>query len=396
MIRKIRIKFIAMFLVLSMILLGIILLSINISVQLRSDKQIESQLKQVILSGDEMGPMVGGDQLPITYAVFIITDDGAEIYKTSPEIPVYEITELQEEALTVSKSKGTIDHYRYIMMTDNGVKYVAFGNDQIQENMIGGVLNTTLVVGLISIIIITGIIAYVSRYVTRPTEIMIEKQKDFVANSSHELKIPLAVISAKADLLEIEYTKDTVNGIKNEVTKMDNVIKDLLYISKLDSLTKNTEAKMINISEIVEKVMLDNELLVFERNRKLVYDIKENIQVKAVDIQIIRVLEELLDNAIKYSTEKTNITVKLYTEHRKLHLSISNIGTGIKKEDSEKIFDRFYRVNIKGQSEIDGSGVGLSIVKTIADLNKIRIKVDSNEVDKVTFELIFDDFKQEN
>ncbi len=394
MINQIRTKFIAMFLVFSTILLAVVMISINVSMQRNSNKQIEEQLKSEIMDDhQEIGPGKG-TKLPIKYAIFMVSGEQLIVYDKSQDMEQDELYALADEVPLITDSKGTIDNYRYIVVEDRGYTFIAFGNDQIQQDLVNDLLKTTLIVGIISIILITGLITYVSRYVTKPTEIMIEKQKDFVANSSHELKIPLAVISAKTDLLEIEYTKETVAGIKKEVSKMDNVIKDLLYISKLDSMSKNVEAKMSNISLIVERVMLDNELLVFEKNKILKYEIEENIHTKVVETQITRLLEELLDNAIKYSDVKTDIIVKLYIKNKKLHLSIFNKGIGIDIKDIEKIFERFYRVNTKGKSEIDGSGVGLSIVKTIADLNDISINVESNGKDQTTFMLTFSDFKK--
>lgn len=171
-----------------------------------------------------------------------------------------------------------------------------------------------------------------------------------------------------------EETKKWLLYIQNEAFKMENLIRDLLFLTRSES-AKN-EFTILSFSNIVKEYLISLEAVFFENNIECATDIEEDLQVYGDAEKIKNLITILIDNAIKYTDG--NIVINLKRESQNLHFSVYNTGIGIKKSDMKRIFDRFYRAdNVKQTKE--GSGLGLSIANTIVKGHKGKILVDSLE-----------------
>ena len=214
-----------------------------------------------------------------------------------------------------------------------------------------------------------------------------KKQKDFIADASHELKTPLAVIMASSDELKNDKkNKKYVDNIKYESERMNNLIKSLLDLSKLENGISIDNYKEENISKIIEKVSLTFEAVAFEQNIEIETNIEKNITYKCSKDEIERLISILLDNAIKHSYKDSTIIVNLSKDKNNINIEITNSGDPIKAGDEEKIFERFYRADKSRNREANRYGLGLAIAKNIVTNHNGTIKAYSKDK-KTTFKI---------
>ena len=252
-------------------------------------------------------------------------------------------------------------------------------------------LIVTLVKSLVLLFIFEIIIYYISKVmtknITKPAEDAFKKQKDFIADASHELKTPLAVIMASSDELKNDKkNKKYVDNIKYESERMNNLIKSLLDLSKLENGISIDNYKEENISKIIEKVSLTFEAVAFEQNIEIETNIEKNITFKCSKDEIERLISILLDNAIKHSYKDSTIIVNLSKDKNNINIEITNSGDPIKAGDEEKIFERFYRADKSRNREANRYGLGLAIAKNIVTNHNGTIKAYSKDK-KTTFKI---------
>ena len=230
-------------------------------------------------------------------------------------------------------------------------------------------LITLLSVGATVEIIVFIITYYLSEKIVEPVEDAYDKQKMFIANASHELKTPLAVIEANIEALDVDKKNEAwKNNIETEITHANKLVLDLLQLAKMDagSIDKHP-SEQINLNAIIKE-----HIGIFKP--KFSGKITFKKEVKDTDYTLpkqdfLQVLDILLDNATKYGDKKTSIILK------QKELTIANDGASVKKEDLEKIFDRFYQTDKTNE----GSGLGLAIAKAICEQNNWQIACESEK-----------------
>lgn len=215
-----------------------------------------------------------------------------------------------------------------------------------------------------------------TRLMVKPVEEAFNKQTQFISDASHELKTPIAVIQANADVLKNEYDGDRwLDYIITETHRMDKLVKDLLYLSSVNKAVLNFTS--FDLSRLVEGTVLPFEALAFEKGMVIDCDIKDDIHIRADEGEIEKLISILLSNALKYSSDNGHIKVTLTERYKSAVLRVWNEGMGIKAEDLSRVFERFYRVD-KARSRENGSyGLGLAMARTIADNHRAKLTVDS-------------------
>lgn len=247
-------------------------------------------------------------------------------------------------------------------------------------------------ISLFLYLFILGILFFVSRMITewiiKPVKISFDKQKQFITDASHELKTPLSVIVASSEALEDNpEEKKWLKNIKNEAERMNLLITDLLELAESENqVQKNYEIG--DLSKTVELSVLTFEGKIYEKKRKLNYQIEESIQMKMNENSIRQLVEILLDNAIKHAKEKGRIEVFLRQKGSEIILEVKNQGKEIPKEELEKIFERFYRVDKARNRSENHYGLGLAIAKNIVENH--HGKISASSLDGVTtFKVVF-------
>lgn len=218
-----------------------------------------------------------------------------------------------------------------------------------------------------------------------------DKQKQFIADASHELKTPLTIINTNADVL-LSNSDDTIHNqskwlhyIKSETERMTSLTNDLLYLTEMDDSRSTMIYSKFNLSEAVENIILTMEAIIFEKRISLEYDIEPNLTVMGNSEQIKQVIMILLDNAVKYTNSKGSVTLSLKKQHNDMVLSVTNTGEGIAPEHLARIFDRFYRTNASRARKQGGYGLGLAIAKSIVEQHKGKIYAKSTVGESTTF-----------
>ncbi|MBE6677672.1 MAG: HAMP domain-containing histidine kinase [Ruminococcaceae bacterium] len=227
-------------------------------------------------------------------------------------------------------------------------------------------------------LVISIFLAYLT---TKPVSESIKKQKQLIADASHELKTPITAILASSDiLLSDELSEDKRNwlsGIKTSAEDMSFLVSDMLSLAGTDAKRSKQIMEPLNLSELVVSVCLNYEVLFFETGKSFEYSTEDNIFINGNSNQLKQFIKIFLDNAGKHSDDGAKINVSLKSDQDKAILVFYNTGTPIPSNELHRIFERFYRVD-KARNTNTGSGLGLSIAKRIAEAHSTKIGVVSD------------------
>ena len=295
----------------------------------------------------------------------IYTDESSEVLNT-----------IVKKILSKEKRSGTIYRYKLrYLLREEGQKTLILGDYQRELNMLNKQALSTALLALVLILLFLPLDYFFSTWAIRPSVQAMEKQKQFISDAGHELKTPLAVIAANLSLLEDQKlapeTGDFVQNIAVMSKKMQGLVEKLLQLSRLEQQIF-TYGEM-DYSRKVAEICLQMEALFFEEGMELEVDLEQNIILKhAIESQVEEVLRIFLDNGRKYADKPSTLYVKLYREKNMAVLSVDSAGRSLSKEEFEKIFSRFTRLD-EARSQSESFGLGLSIAKEIAGNHKGKI-----------------------
>lgn len=249
-------------------------------------------------------------------------------------------------------------------------------------------------IGLCSLLLIVGILLFalsgraVSRWLTQPVEDMINSEKKFISNASHELKTPLAVIRANTELLQKEVVPDNkhLNYIKQETDRMISLVNKMLTLVRLDTAQDQAQPKRFQADDALYDIIYPMESVAYEKKIRITTDIQEDMYIDGVEDQIQNLLSILLNNAISYTPEAGEIVIRSYVHAKKFHLSVANTGDPIPEEMRDRLFERFFRAD-EAREDNGHYGLGLSIASSIAAHHGGRIAV-SYEDNKNVFSVV--------
>ena len=244
---------------------------------------------------------------------------------------------------------------------------------------------TTAVIYLFCLVLLYIFGQLVSRQIIAPVKQSYEQQKQLVADASHELKTPLAIIGANMYLIKsdpastVAENEHWIENVDAQLARMSALITDMLELFRADSQAAGVKTEE-DLSEMLDGTLLSFEARCFEKNIELTQHIAPAITLNCYAKQMERLFNILMDNALKYTPEKGKIEVELRADKRGVTAVFTNYGAGIAKEHLTKIFDRFYRVdNARTQNASAGSfGLGLSLAKNIVMNHDGEIVCDSD------------------
>lgn len=218
-----------------------------------------------------------------------------------------------------------------------------------------------------------------------------DSRQEFVSNVSHELKTPLTSMKVLADSLlaqenvPVELYQEFMGDIAEEIERENKIINDLLSLVKMDKTTMNLTVQPENINELVERILKRLRPIAAQRNIELVFESFRPVTAEVDEVKLTLALSNLVENAIKYNKDDGWVHVSLNADHKYFYVKVADSGIGIPKEDTEHIFERFYRVDKSHSREIGGTGLGLAITRNAIVMHRGAVKVYSEEGEGTTF-----------
>lgn len=201
--------------------------------------------------------------------------------------------------------------------------------------------------------------------------------KDLIANVSHDLRTPLTMISGYGEVMRDipgEATPENIQVIIDEANRLTGLVNGMMDISKLQSGTAEISKAAVNASELINKIYNTYNTLMENSEYHFIVDTDDDIYVSGDSGRLEQVLYNLVNNAVSHAGDDKTVIIKCHRKGKKARFDVIDHGSGIKKEDQPLIWNRYYRVN---KNKETGSGLGLSIVKTILELHKAEFGVES-------------------
>ena len=244
------------------------------------------------------------------------------------------------------QEEGYIGNYIYrIRRFGNNVKEITLMENEDAIKRLKITVISVVVFGFIGIAGVYIIAKKIAKTIVKPVEESFEKQKQFISDASHELKTPLAVIEANADVLQDKVGENKwITYIQNEVQSMNKLVNNLLTLAKMEN-TSITNNQKFDLSKEVQMSVSVFESMIYEKEIKLETNINEGTFFNGEKEDIKHIISIILDNAIKHTEKEGKIIVNVGKEKNDIKIEIKNQGEPIPEEEQEKIFERFYRVD---------------------------------------------------
>ena len=389
MIKKLRIKFVAINMAMMTIMLCIILGTVYNFTQNNLITENLGMMKTIAANPFQQGrPGEHSSDVNLPYFTLQIGHRG-ELISTGGGF--YDLSdkeflvELITESLGTGKETGTVEEHnlRFYQTTNSKGTIMVFTDMSSEQATLENLLETSIFIGFLSFFGFLGISVFLSRWAIKPVEKAWVQQKQFVADASHELKTPLTVIMTNSELLQNpDYDEqDKVQFSQSIFTmaqQMRYLVERMLELARADNQQKQLIMTPVNFSKLVADEAISFEGVFFEKNLNLSSNIEANISVQGNAQALQQVIDILLDNARKYSSPEGETYIRLYSmSYNKCCLSVANPGPAIAQEDLTNIFRRFYRVD-KARSRDGSFGLGLPIAQNIIDQHHGKIWAESH------------------
>ncbi|TWD95813.1 phospho-acceptor domain-containing protein [Neobacillus bataviensis] len=243
-----------------------------------------------------------------------------------------------------------------------------------------------LVILIVLGIVFVGVAIYISLRMSKramvPIRAAFKRQREFVGDASHELRTPLSVLLSSVDAMDMTIEKDEMSvkllaNMREEVKRMTNLVSDLLTLARSDSNTIELKTEVFDLRPLSEKAIESLQPIAASKQIQLELSAPTDCIVLGDPQRLSQLIYILLDNAIKYTPNGGEVKLTLLKEGNEIGIFVQDTGIGIKKEDYQRIFERFYRTDKSRSRQIGGYGLGLSIAKWIVETHKGTIQVSS-------------------
>ena len=281
--------------------------------------------------------------------------------------------------------KGFLDEYRYLVTQKDGEYLIVFVDCATDLQNAKNTLLVSIAVSFAGLLAVFALVLFFSKKVFRPVEITYQKQKQFITDASHELKTPLTIISANVEVMEMEAEESQWSkSIKKQIDRMIGLVEQMVTLSRLDEQQETVREKF-SLSEAV-KDTAELYLPVAEsagKSLEIQVEEGEELQMFGDEKQIRQMVGLLLDNAVKYANSEIRLTLK--QKGRKAELRLWNTTEPMEAGNKDILFERFYRPDSSRNSAKGGSGIGLSVVKSIVEVHKGKITAASKDGQSIEF-----------
>lgn len=294
-----------------------------------------------------------------------------------------------EKVLSTGKDSGYNGIYKYAVVKQHYGYMLIFVDCRSQLQTVYLVLLISCAVAAGTLLFVFLLVSVFSRKAMKPIILSMEKQKQFITDAGHEIKTPLAIISANADVLELTGgDSEWITSIRNQTERLDKLVKNLLMLAKMDEDTIQRMFQDFDLSKAVTEIAGSFEALAETQGKKLLFHITPGLILKGDENSIYQLISTLTDNAVKYSSKNGTIRISLEAAKKGIKLEVYNTTEILAVDDLNLLFDRFYRADTSRSRETGGYGIGLSIAKSIVEAHHGKIMVKSEDGKSICFTVL--------
>lgn len=306
------------------------------------------------------------------YFTVTLSENGTVMAENVQQIAAVSAAQAEQYARDVMQSgaqSGFAQQYRFVVSSlGNGQAMYLFLDCSRDLGNFQSFLMASVLISIVGWLLVLILVTVLSRIVIRPIVESYEKQKAFVTDASHEIKTPLAVISASNEVQEMENGEtEWTRSINEQVQRLATLTERLVSLARMDEGKGAFQMDAVNLSRVVSDAAEPFGTVAVQRGKNLVQNIEPNIECRGDGAALSQMVELLLDNAMRYSSKGSEVTLGLHRVGRKVELTVANGVDNLPKGNLDKLFERFYRDDSSRSSETGGTGVGLSVVRGIAE-----------------------------
>ncbi len=405
MIKKLRIKLIAVCMLSVFSVLFFIMGTINVISYVHMINEADDTL-DYLAANDGKFPMVGehfdfgndpgvmsqGIARTSLYFWVDVTADGEVLEANVSAIAAVNRETAGQYALQIlesGKERGFIDDYRFLLASvdnagaDGGedVVRIIFLDCWRSLSNFRTFLFSCFWVSFFGLIAVLCLVFLFSGWMIHPALESYKKQRQFITDAGHEIKTPLTIIDADADILEMELGENEwLRDIQKQVKRMTVLTNDLIYLSRMEEQQEQTQMIEFPFSDLVEEMVQSFQSLAKAQNKTFTCSIQPMLSLRGDERSLRQLISVLLDNALKYSEEGGRISLTLEKQGQSLRLSVFNTTSQlVDRQHTDRLFNRFYRGDQSRNSKISGYGIGLSIAAAVTANHKGKISASSQD-----------------
>lgn len=286
-------------------------------------------------------------------------------------------------------NRGFLHDYRYVKTDEGGTPMVIFLDCGRSLAQVRGFLTVSASVAAAGTGAVFLLLILFSKRAVKPYVESYEKQKRFITDAGHEIRTPLTIIDADAEIIALETGENEwVEDIRKQIQRLKELTEDLIFLSKMEERRGDAECVEFPISEVALETARSFQSLAMLQGKMFESCVEPLVSYTGEMKNIQRLFFILLDNALKYSPEGGRISFRLERRGRNIYINASNAADFISREHLAHLFDRFYRVDASRNSQTGGHGIGLSIAKAIVSAHKGRITAASPDGKSLTIQVI--------
>lgn len=391
MIRKLRIKFILLSMFSLLLMLMVIMGTVSVLNYRKIVANADSTLAILRENGGrfpkpdksigdwEKGPKGISPELPYESRYFSVRMDafGMVISADTGKIAAVDTATAMEFAQTVweeGKEKGFVGEYRYVTQASTEDTQIIFLDCGMSLSTFRSFVFTSCWISLLGLLAVLILLVFLSARIVKPVAESYEKQKRFITDAGHEIKTPITIIDADAEVLELDLGENEwLRDIRIQAKRLAALTNDLIFLSRMEEEQVQLQMIEFPFSDLVSETAQSFQALAKAQNKTFTVHIQPMISLYGDEKALRQLVSILLDNALKYSEADGDISLSLKKEGKTVCLSVYNTTASVSREQLSHLFDRFYRADPSRNSRTGGYGIGLSIAKAVVSAHRGKI-----------------------
>ena len=322
----------------------------------------------------------------------LLGEDGQAVETDTGQIAAVDAeqaTDYAQKAAASGKTSGFLDDYRFLVQNESGGIRVIFLDCGRSLSSFRTTLLASVSLAVLGLAAVLFLLLILSRRIVRPLAESYEKQRQFITDAGHELKTPMTIISADADLAEMECGENQwLTDIRRQAQRLTALTNDLIYLSRMEEEQPKLQYIDFPISDVVEEMAQSFAAPARSQDKDFQVQVQPMLSFKGDEKGIRQLVSIQLDNALKYSPPGGQLALRLEKQGRNLLLTVSNTCAQLMEQDKlPHLFDRFYRTDQSRNSQSGGYGLGLSIAKSIVSAHKGKIRAESPDGTQLTIQV---------